>query len=342
MELNWNLVLEELQFLSKNINANLVGLSSLTTDTLYGSMYGLNYRYQSLSDLFLDSVKRKNIIQYSITRITALIGSDPFTYKKRKTPRAKVGVGTYRWKYNEEIISTAIEIGVPLIDTAEGYGYGKVEKELGKVLQKYPNVNVFTKVRRDHMSPTAIGKAVQRSIDNLNVKPHVQLHFPNNIYPDAILFLAGMLNRGSIKSIGLGNCSIDMIEYSQTIVTHKFGVVINSVQVPFSLLDFRIKNGFIEYCNERGIMIIAYSPLGQEFTQLNSDFLKSIAKKYDATSAQMALAWVLHHRGVIPIPQTNNIEHLKQNIAANDLYLDEEDVLGLQEYYTKNKTNNPV
>lgn len=342
MELNWNLVQEELQFLNKNTNADFVGLSSLTLDTLYGSMYGLNYRYQMLSDLFLDPEKRNNIIQYSIKRISTLVDSDPFTFKKRKTPRGTVGIGTYRWKYDEKIISTAIALGVPLIDTAEGYGYGKVEKELGKVLQKYPGVNVYTKVRRDHMSPNAIGKAVQRSIDNLNLKPHVQLHYPNDIYPDAISFLAGMLNRGSIKSIGLGNCSIDMIESSQAIVTQCCGVVINSVQVPFSLLDFRIKNGFIEYCNERGIMIIAYSPLGQEFKQLNSDVLQSIAKKYDATAAQVALSWVLSHRGVIPIPQTNNLEHLKQNIASNDLYLEEEDVLTLQDYYTKNKTNNPV
>jgi len=335
MELDWKFVLDELRFLVINETVNLKGFYWLTIDTLHGSMYGLNYRYQSLTDVLSDKIKRNAVLQYSLHRISLLENSQPFSFKKRKPLRCKIGIGTYKWDYSSDIIKKAIKMGVSLIDTAEGYGYGKVEKQLGLLLKESPEINVFTKVRRDHMSPSAILRAVDRSISVLNVKPHVQLHFPNDKFPDAINFLADYNNQGKIKSIGLGNCSIDMIEYSQKLITESFGGVINSVQVPFSLLDYRIKNNFIQYCNERGILIIAYSPLGQDFKKLETTTLKNIAKKYEATSAQIALSWVLSHSGVLPIPQTNNLSHLEQNMESGDLYLDSDDVLKLQDYYSK-------
>ncbi len=338
MKIDWNLVLDQLLFLDKKESRNIDGLNNLTIDTLHGSVYGLNYRYQSLHEVLSDVLKRKNIINYSISRIKKLIPYRNFSFKKRKPERCRIGVGTYRWDYNPKLIEYAIRMGVSLIDTAEGYGYGKVEKELGTLLQNYKcsKVNVFTKIRRDHMSHNAITRAMDRSINHLHIKPHIQLHYPNDKYPNAITFLSDYNKRGKIKSIGLGNCSVDMIEQSQRMINASGGII-NSVQLPFSLLNFRIKKTVIKYCNARGILVIAYSPLGQDFKKLNSDFLKQIAKKYDAASSQIALSWILSHKGVLPIPQTNNINHLKENFGANNLHISKAHKKALQDYYAINQ-----
>lgn len=333
MKLNWELVLDQLMYLKSGYSPKL---DNLTIDTLYGSMFGLNFRYVNLFDLLKDENKKQKLVAYSIARISKIKYN--FTYTKRTSIRGSVGYGTYKWNYDCNLIREAVNNGVSIIDTAEGYGYGKVEKKLGEFLQNYndSSINVFTKVRRDHMSPFAIMNAMKRSITTLKIKPHIQLHYPNNLYPEAIKYSAELNNKGIIKSIGLGNCSIDMIESAQSLINDTYpGVVINSVQVSFSLLNSRIISKLLPYCQDRGILVIAYSPLGQDFKLIDSPLIQKIAKKYNATVAQIALSWVLSHKGVIPIPQTNNIKHLRQNIESNDLILDEDDVLNLTEYYSK-------
>ena len=69
----------------------------------------------------------------------------------------------------------------------------------------------------------------------------------------------------------------------------------------------------------------------------SKDNTSSIAKKYNATTAQVALSWILSHKGVVPVPQTNNLDHLKQNIESNKLILEKSDIIELENYY---KTTN--
>jgi diketogulonate reductase-like aldo/keto reductase len=331
---DWNMTYNELLSF-KESKIKLSQLNELTIDTLYGSMYGLNYRFMSLNEALM---KNKNLILlYSINRIKLLMSTPDFTFKHKQPLQCGIGFGTYGWKYNPEIIKTAINNGACLIDTAEGYGYGKVETELGKILIESKPIDVITKVCRNHMSPFAIYRAVNRSAKKLNVIPHLQLHFPNNKYPNAIKDLAILRQKGIVKSIGLSNCSIDMIESAQRILSEFSGDVINSVQMPFNLLNHRIKDVFLPYCQKRGILVIAYSPLGQDFKRLNTSFLKKKAKKYRSSPAQVALAWILSNLGVMPIPNTNNINHLKENLLSTNLQLDSDDIVELENYYTENK-----
>jgi len=332
----WQLVQDELLAFYGG-KSKLTELSDLTIDTLYGSMWGLNYRYMTLSDALMEN--RKAMISYSLQRIDKLIGHPNFTFKERQIPRCRVGYGTYGWKYDKKIIKLAIK-KASIIDTAEGYGYGKVETELGKILKDSAPVEIMTKVRRDHMSPLAIRAAVVRSNVKLNTVPHVQLHFPNNKYPDAVKDLVTLRQFNFIKSIGLSNCSIDMIEYSQIFLSEYSGDVISTVQMAFNMLNNRISKTFLPYCQKRGIVVLAYSPLGQKFDKLKSPLLSKIAKKYNSSQAQVALAWILSFNGVIPIPNTNNVNHFKENILSNDLHLDQNDVLELTNYYNENRETN--
>jgi len=327
----WEEVLDQLNFLE--LGGDLGSVDQICIDTLHGSMFGLNYRYTTLEEVF--KTHKQDLLKYSIQRIKELTKENNFQFKKRAISRCQVGFGTFGWKYDSKLIETAITCGVSLIDTAEGYGYGKVETILGGILSGQENPpSIYTKVRRDHMSPKALPEAVKRSVQKLHAIPFEQLHFPHDKFSDsAIKILSNLQCLGKIKGLGLGNCSIDMIEQSQRILTEYNGTPLTSIQISFSLLNQRATNTIIPYCQERGILILAYSPLGQDFKKLQTPFLKKIAKKYSATESQIALSWILSFHGVVPIPATNNIEHLKQNIKSNDLKLDADDVLKLSNYY---------
>jgi diketogulonate reductase-like aldo/keto reductase len=326
----WKQVQKELQA----FNGSLDTICDLTLDTLYGSMWGLNMRYMSLEQALV--INKKGIISYSLQRINKLIDTPFFSFKEKPVLRCEVGYGTFGWKYDPDIIEYAIK-HASVIDTAEGYGYGKVETELGKIFYKHYPTEVFTKVRRDHMSPSAMVSSVTRSVDKLMRIPHVQLHFPNNNYPNAVQGLADLRKVGIIKSIGLSNCSIDQIESAQHFLSEYSGDVISSVQMPFNVGNTRILKTFLPYCQKRGIVVLAYSPLGQKFKTIKTPILSGMAKKYACTEAQIALAWVLSFKGVIPIPNTNNMDHLKQNFEANDLVLSAEDVTMITDYYKYNE-----
>lgn len=321
MKLNWNVVQEKLVHMKEC--PNYTPKDTLTIDTLYGSMWGLNLRYVTLNEALFKH--RDAIIKYSIDRIITLKEYEPIFTKKRKFPRCSIGYGTYGWKYDVKIIKHVIDNHM-LIDTAEGYGYGKVETELGKIINGNVDVEIMSKVRHDHMSSSAIFNSINRSVEKLTVNSHFQLHFPNIKYPKAIKDIALMRQQGKTKLIGLSNHSIDMIEMSQNILSDMTGDPISFVQIPFNVIDKRIQDVFIPYCQRQGIYIIAYSPLGQNVKIINTPIIKQIAKKYSATTTQIALAYLLSFPGVIPIPTTNNLNHLKINIEANNLILDEQDI----------------
>lgn len=331
--MDWERVLKELEAFRAGVFP-LKQLGILTIDTLYGSMYGLNHRYMTLGEcLRRDFV---NMLHYSLRRIHDILQMPPVSFRPRPIPKVRLmGFGTYGWKYDHQLIRTAVQKDM-LIDTAEGYGYGKVEQELGKALAgSERGKDVTTKVSRSHMSYAAMSNAAWRSRKKLGIVPHYQLHFPNALYSDETLgkALVALRRMGVIQSIGLGNCSVDMIESMQGFLSDYSGDVIRTVQVRYNLLDRRIEKTLLPYCQERGIAIIAYSPLGQRFSQLRRPVLDQIGKRSGCSAAQVALAWILRKRGVIPIPRTNDMKHLEADADAVNIELDESSIEEIEQVY---------
>jgi len=329
--INWTDVLSDVQEF-KCKKKTLGQLNCLAVDSLYGSMWGLNHRYMTLQQALTKDFS--SITAYAIRRIHRLLEIGPVSFRPRKLPKVRrIGFGTYGWKYDSELIALAVKHNL-LIDTAEGYGYGKVETELGKALVHH-NAEVTTKVSRSHMSPKALPSAALRSRNKLGLIPHYQLHFPHSLYSDEQIgqSLVQVRESKTIQSIGLGNCSVDMIESMQAFLSDYSGDVIRSVQMRYNLADRRIENALMPYCRKRGIAIIAYSPLGQKFSTLQTPTLSHIARRYHCTTAQIALAWVLRMPGIIPIPRTNNVDHLKDNIKALSIHLTKNEIHKLNNAY---------
>ncbi|MDH4441819.1 MAG: aldo/keto reductase, partial [Rhizobium sp.] len=95
-------------------------------------------------------------------------------------------------------------------------------------------------------------------------------------------------------------------------------------QVLYNLSRRGIEFDLLPFCQEHAIPIMAYSPIEQGRI-LHHPELVHIAKAYQATPAQVALAFLLERDGVIPIPKTANLRRLQENRDAVDLDISDED-----------------
>lgn len=319
-------------------NINFDSDNPYITDAIQGSIYETGWR--GTVEEYLDGqVSRidtiKSLSMRAIHRIKQLASMDiPKTNPISPLSDCIMGLGTYGWKYNPDIIHTAIELGVDFIDTAETYGYGKVETELGLSLIGH-DVAVISKMSRSHMSFTAVGNAYHRSIAKLGIPRLLsyQIHRPNIKYPlmDTIEALKHFMDLGLIESIGVCNFSVDMIEAARYYAS-PYGI--GSVQMRYNLMDRGIEHILLPYCQALNIPVIAYSPLGQDFNKLliadGKNVLGKLANYYGVTKAMIALAWLHTHMGVIPIPRTNNAVHLMELMDSRSIDLDASDCYALE------------
>jgi diketogulonate reductase-like aldo/keto reductase len=99
-------------------------------------------------------------------------------------------------------------------------------------------------------------------------------------------------------------------------------------QVLYNLTRRGIEFDLMPWCRERRIPVMAYSPIEQG-RLVKDSAIQRIAQRRSVTAAQIALAWVLRQKGVVAIPKGSNLEHVRQNRAALDLHLTDEDLLDL-------------
>ena len=132
-----------------------------------------------------------------------------------------------------------------------------------------------------------------------------------------------MRRAGKIRHVGLSSVSVKQLEQAHRIVP------IVSVQNHYNFED-RSHDDVLAGCERMGIAFIPWFPLaaGQS---LKSSKLKKIATRHVATTAQVALAWLLARSPVmLPIPGTGNVSHLEENVKAAGLRLSAEDMRMLE------------
>ena len=134
--------------------------------------------------------------------------------------------------------------------------------------------------------------------------------------------LADAQKAGKVRHIGLSNVSVKELERARKIVP------IVSVQNRYSLND-RSSEDVLLHCEKHGIAFLPWYPLG-DGSALRISKVKKLAEKMKASPAQVVIAWLLHKSPVmLPIPGTNNLAHLEENVAASKLKLSDEDFQSL-------------
>ena len=124
-----------------------------------------------------------------------------------------------------------------------------------------------------------------------------------------------MQRQGKIRHIGLSEVKVPEIEQARKTVE------IASVQNKFNLGD-RAHEDVLHYCTEHGIAFIPWFPVAAGELAKPGGKLDQAAQKHGATVSQLSLAWLLHRSPVIlPIPGTSSVEHLEENVRAQDVSL---------------------
>jgi diketogulonate reductase-like aldo/keto reductase len=240
-------------------------------------------------------------------------------------------MGEDRSRAAEEAASLrlGIELGMTLTDTAEMYGGGGAEEVIARAAEGVRDcLFIVTKVYPHNASRGGIVAACERSLKRLETDriDLYLLHWRGSIPLAETLEGFQRLQRdGKIRYYGVSNFDrADMAEW----VALKGGDTVAADQVLYSLSRREPEWGLVPWCREHRVAIMAYTPLGAG-NMLRNPALVEIARRRDASPAQIALAWLLRQDGVIVIPKASRAEHVRENRGALDLELTSEDLAAL-------------
>jgi aryl-alcohol dehydrogenase-like predicted oxidoreductase len=263
---------------------------------------------------------------------------------------------------SENTLRMAIDMGITFFDTAEGYGPYENEALLGKVLSSArENVCIATKfgflAGNGEMSldnkPTSIRKSVDGSLSRLKtdyIDVLYQHRFDPKIPIEEVVGTMGQLvDAGKVRYLGLCEVGVDTIRRAHNTFP------ISVVQSEYSIWEKNLEDEVIPEMRKLGIGLVAFCPLGRGFltgttssaeSYEKDDFrshdprfyegnyranmnivkkIKSVASEIGITSAQLAIAWILHQgNDVVPIPGTKHRKYLQENVLANNVILTED------------------
>jgi aryl-alcohol dehydrogenase-like predicted oxidoreductase len=268
---------------------------------------------------------------------------------------------------NLRVLNAALDIGINFLDTADGYGVGANERLLAKVLKtRREEIVLATKfgyVRAPEGAllgisgtPEYVHAACDASLKRLGID-HIDLYYQHRVDPkvaieETVGAMAELVKAGKVLHLGLSEASASTIRRAAQV--HP----ITALQSEYSLWSRDLEDTVLPACEELGIGVVAYSPLGRGFLTgafktpedfAAGDFRRSsprfspenfagnlqlvevvsqIAREEGYTPAQVALAWLLDCAPyIVPIPGTRNIKRLKENalsvmVRLNDAQLE--------------------
>jgi diketogulonate reductase-like aldo/keto reductase len=244
-------------------------------------------------------------------------------------------MGEKRNTHTEEVaaLRLGIELGMTLIDTAEMYGDGGAEKVVADAIDgQRDRVFVVTKVYPHNASRTEMSRACEHSLKRLRINAIdlYLLHWRQRTPPleETVDTFEKLQSAGKIKRWGVSNFDVDDM---QELLAIKNGRNCAANQVLYNLKHREIEFDLLLFLHQHTtlshqLIVMAYSPVDHGRGLLENKVLKQIAKRYDGTSAQIALAWVLRQPGMIAIPKATNEKHVRDNARSIQIKLTKEDL----------------
>jgi diketogulonate reductase-like aldo/keto reductase len=225
-------------------------------------------------------------------------------------------------------LRAGIDLGMTLIDTAEMYGDGATETWLGEALAGVRDqVFLVSKVYPQNAGRGRIEKACEASLkrlktDNLDL---YLLHWRGSVPLDeTVEGMEALIQAGKIRRWGVSN--LDHGDMQQ--LFRAGGEHCATNQILYNVTERGAEFDLLPQMAAQNIPTMAYSPVGQGRLP-SSPGLALVAKRYDATPLQVALAWVLRAPTVIAIPKAGDVAHVADNRRALDLELTAEDLAAI-------------
>jgi diketogulonate reductase-like aldo/keto reductase len=258
-----------------------------------------------------------------------------------------LGQGTWRMGENtrahkDEVaaLRLGIELGMTLIDTAEMYGEGGAEEVVADAIENQRDrVFLVTKVYPHNASRTELPKACERSLKRLRIDAIdlYLLHWRERSTQlgETVEAFEKLRAAGTIKRWGVSNFDVDDMKDLWSVEN---GTNCAANQVLYNLENREIESGLLQWSGNNKVPIMAYSPVGHGHGLLESATLKKIAKRHDATTSQIALAWVLRQPGMIAIPKASKEKHVRDNAQSIEIKLTNEDFADLDREFPPPKS----
>lgn len=230
-----------------------------------------------------------------------------------------------------EAVSLGIELGMTILDTAEVYSAGLSEEIIGRAVKgKRDSVFISTKFSPENATYHEVLKAADRSLFRMKTDyiDLYQPHWPNPNVPivETMRALKELQDQGKILHIGVSNFSLKEMISAQACLP---GQTVFSNQVEYNLFDRYIENDILPFCKNNSSYVMAYSPLDKGRSakiDKRIEVLSKIAEKYEKTSSQVALNWLMSQGPVIVIPKSTNPVHIRLNASAGSFQLEAEDI----------------
>jgi len=236
----------------------------------------------------------------------------------------------------KKVLQVAVDNGVNFIDTAEAYGPQFNETLIADALHPYKDSIViatkggFNRPGPNNWVPNGTPDFIRQNIEGslqrlkVDVIDLWQLHRidPKVNVEETLAPVVEAVKAGKIRYVGLSEVTIEQIKQVQEILP------IVSVQNMYNLANRQWEN-VLDFTAEQGLAFIPWFPLASGPTKLE-DKIKLIAEKHEATTAQIALAWLLKRsENILLIPGTKSVEHLKENLKASEIELSDEEFSSL-------------
>lgn len=239
-----------------------------------------------------------------------------------------IGLGTWYMGENagrrrDEVtaLRTGLDLGLKLIDTAEMYAEGAAEEVVGEALAgRRDNAFLVSKVYPWHAGGSKAIAACEGSLRRLKTDylDLYLLHWMGDYaLEETVEAMEKLVAQGKIRRWGVSN--LDCADM-QALFQAAGGTQCATNQVLYHLASRGIEYDLLPWCQQRQMPVMAYSPLAQA-GRLRRDLLTNtvvndIARAHNASAAQILLAWVIRHPGVIAIPKAANVGHVEENAAA--------------------------
>lgn len=287
-----------------------------------------------------------------MTMLTALPAANPFA------SRAPIGFGAMNLERllrsgdrdaAVDLVRRAVELGVDHVDTAPFYGHGDVDEVLRDAIPGDADVLVVTKVGavldadgalRPAQRPEDLRESVETAarglgVDRLDVVNLRRLDTPHGIrasgdqvvaLDDQLSTLVELRERGTIGTMGISGVTTNGVRRALPA-----GIV--CVQNAYNLLA-RDDEDQVALCERSGVAWVPYFPLGGAAGRMTSvvddPVVRALADEAGLAPAQVGLAWLLGHSAVTRlIPGTADLDHLRANMAAAQVVLDDDAVARL-------------
>jgi diketogulonate reductase-like aldo/keto reductase len=261
----------------------------------------------------------------------------------------QLGQGTWHMGENSRLrkdevaaLRLGLDLGMTLIDTAEMYGNGGAEEVVAEAIAgRRDDCFIVSKVLPENSTRARTIAACERSLKRLKTDriDLYLLHWRGS--PKLEETLAGfevLLASGAIRLWGASNFDVEDME---ELFALPGGAACASNQVLYNLRRRGIEAGLLPWCRQRKIPIMAYSPIEQG-RLLRDRVLTAVAIRHRATTAQIALAWVLRQKDMMVIPKATTLEHVRENRAALDIALTAQDLAELNRAFPPPKGRRPL